>query len=136
MNVGGGVGCTDASPTFVNCFVTNNAAINGSGQFDLVRASPTITNCTIVVDKNNLARDGGIWAFDGSNPTITNCIIWGNGDDLVGASATYSCIEDIDDLGTGNIFADPQFVRGPRGTYYLSQAEAGQLTTSPCVNAG
>jgi hypothetical protein len=136
MNVGGGVGCLDASPTFVNCFVTNNAAINGSGQFDLVRASPTITNCTIAVDKNSLARDGGIWAFDGSNPTITNCILWGNGDDLVGASATYSCIEDIDDVGTGNIFSDPQFVKGPRGTYYLSQAEAGQLTTSPCVDAG
>ncbi len=136
MNVGGGVSCTDASPTFVNCFVTNNAAINGSGQFDLVRASPTITNCTIVLDKNNLARDGGIWAFDGSNPIITNCIIWGNGDDLVGATATYSCIEDIDDLGTGNIFADPQFTKGPLGAYYLSQMEAGQLISSPCIDMG
>ena len=38
-------------------------------------------------------------------------------------------------VGTdGNIFADPRFVAGPRGAYYLAQMAAGQPANSPCVN--
>ena len=94
MNVGGGIACYNASPKIFNCFITNNSAVGGSGQIDLEDSSPTITNCTIVVDDCNSARDGGIWAFGNSEPIITNCILWGNGDDLFGCAATYSCIED------------------------------------------
>ena len=136
MNMGGGVYANASAPTFFNCFVTNNSGVLGSGQMHLVDASPTITNCTIVIDEFNPARDGGIWAFDESDPTITNCILWGNGDDLYNCSATYSCIEDREDRGEGVIHTDPQFTRGPRGYYYLSQTEAGQLIGSDCVDAG
>jgi len=38
--------------------------------------------------------------------------------------------------GTGNIDADPLFVTGPDGAYYLSQTAAGQGADSPCLNAG
>lgn len=38
--------------------------------------------------------------------------------------------------GQGDIAADPLFATGPRGSYYLSQAAAGQPSTSPCVDAG
>jgi len=137
MNIGGGLACyNQAAPKLFNCFITNNAALAGSGQIDVDASSPTITNCTIVVSPANAARDGGIACFGGAEPTITNCILWGNGDDLYNCSATYSCIEDIEDAGEGVTHDDPQFTRGPRGVYYLSQIEAGQLISSPCVDAG
>jgi hypothetical protein len=37
--------------------------------------------------------------------------------------------------GSG-LVADPLFVVGARGSYYLSQAAAGQAATSPAVDAG
>lgn len=39
-------------------------------------------------------------------PTVANSILWGNGDELIGVSATYSCIED-GDVGEGNISQNP-----------------------------
>ncbi|UCD76269.1 MAG: hypothetical protein JSV91_04960, partial [Phycisphaerales bacterium] len=38
--------------------------------------------------------------------------------------------------GEGNIDADPLFVTGPLGEYYLSQTAAGQPAESPCLDAG
>ena len=58
---------------------------------------------------------GGIRAGSGA-PSIRNCIVWGNGDDLNGCSATYSDIED-GDAGTGNISDDPAFAGGPSGSW-------------------
>jgi hypothetical protein len=44
MNAGGGITCNNASPTFVNCFVMDNAGVEGCGQFYLiVGASRTST---------------------------------------------------------------------------------------------
>jgi hypothetical protein len=66
-----------------------------------------------------------------------NCIIWANnGQQIVGdLIAAYSAIQG-GYPGTGNIDADPLFVTGPAGDYYLSQIAAGQSQQSPCVNAG
>jgi len=36
----------------------------------------------------------------------------------------------------GNFQADPMFVSGPLGDYYLSSVEAGQEADSPCIDAG
>jgi hypothetical protein len=38
--------------------------------------------------------------------------------------------------GEGNIDADPLFVTGPLGDYFLSHCSAGQPEDSPCVDAG
>ena len=38
--------------------------------------------------------------------------------------------------GAGMIDADPLFVPGPGGNFYLSQTAAGQGSDSPCINAG
>ncbi len=43
----------------------------------------------------------------------------------------YSCLPD-----SGAISADPIFVTGSRGEYYLSQIPAGQPVNSPCVDSG
>ncbi|MBP7051627.1 MAG: S8 family serine peptidase [Phycisphaerae bacterium] len=135
QGAGGGIAFANSSGTIFNSFLLNNSAVGGSGQIDLDASSPTITNCTILVEDGTPARDGGICAFSGSSPTITNCILWGNGDDLFGCWATYSCIED-EDGGAGNIHAQPNFTQGPNGVYFLSQTAAGQTLGSPCVDAG
>jgi hypothetical protein len=38
--------------------------------------------------------------------------------------------------GAGMIDADPLFVTGLEGDYYLSQIAAGQASDSPCVDTG
>ncbi len=143
---GGGIACSAA--TIQNCILTANKAKGGLwggtpahdgqayGGAISTGTSANISNCTMV---NNIAESaysaygGGI---KGAAATaIINCILWANGDDLYGCSATYSCIED-GDAGAGNIAADPCFVPGLQGNYYLSQTAAGQTTNSPCVDAG
>ena len=135
-SVGGGVACYNTSPTITNCVIADNSAVfGGGGIYADFNAAPVITNCTIVVTDPNAPKDGGIHANHDSNPVITNCILWGNGDDLLDCSATYSCIED-DDIGIGNIHIEPTFVTGPLGDFYLSQTAAGQLSDSSCIDLG
>jgi parallel beta-helix repeat protein len=61
----------------------------------------------------------GIRHYSLGSTTVKNCIIWDNGNDLSGCSATYSCIEDLDG-GTGNIHTDPNFVDDTNGNYRLT----------------
>jgi len=77
-----------------------------------------IANNTIV---GNIASpvSGGVYNYFG-NPTITNCIIRDNVDDLAaGATATYSNIGN-GDAGLGNTSAAPGFVSAGTGDYRLS----------------
>ncbi len=126
---------SESHPTIKNCLIAENTAY-GYGVIDCFDgSSPVITNCTIA-GNNGDANIGGIYATDISVPTIRNCILWDNGDDIYGATATYSCIQDGDG-GTGNISSNPIFKTGPLGNYYLTQTAAGQFPPdSNCVNAG
>jgi hypothetical protein len=83
-------------------------------------------NNTIV--NNTAPTGGGVLCSGYSTQTILNCIIWGNGDDLVGCTATYSNIED-GDPGEGNISAAPMFVDPASGDYHLQPG-------SPCIDTG
>ena len=135
-SVGGGIACYDTAPTITNCVIADNSAIyGGGGIYSDFNSEPVITNCTIIVTDPNGSKDGGIHANHDSIPVITNCILWGNGDDLLNCSATYSCIED-NDRGVGNIHIEPTFVTGLLGDFYLSQTAAGQLTDSSCIDQG
>ena len=159
-NYGGGIYClNNSSPTITNCAISGNSTNNwGGGIYCHSSSSPAITNCTIT---GNSADNGGggITTLNSSSPTITNCILWGNAapggheiavtDSLYpstltvrysdvqgGAGEAYveaGCTLDLD--GT-NIDADPKFVSGPYGNYYLGQIAAGQPENSPCVDTG
>ena len=50
-------------------------------------------------------------------------------------SVTYSDVKG-GWIGEGNIDADPIFVTGPMGDYYLSHTAAGQPADSPCIDTG
>jgi len=91
-----------------------------------------LINTTAAVDVNNNTVVGnssaGIRMVSGTDPNISNCILWGNNGDLVGCTATYSCIEDGDG-GTGNISSDPCFVDDVNDNFHLD-------VNSLCINAG
>jgi len=138
---GGGIYCVgESTPQIINCLFTYNHSLDAGGAIYLYESDAEIVLCTVAYNSSALIYDpldgmlGGIFARD-ADPAISNCIIWGNGDDLYECDATYSCIEDGDG-GTGNIAGNPLFATGSFGDFYLSQIRAGQLSDSPCVNAG
>lgn len=92
------------------------------------------SNCTIVGQNLLSVTDYGIYSYR-SEPTISDSILWGSSAELVDCAAIYSDIEG-GATGIGNISADPLFISGPLGDYYLSQVFAGNPATSPCVDTG
>ena len=121
-----------------NCLIVGNSARNGGAFAEWVGH---VVNCTIV---GNLAeeRAGGLYHCEGA--MITDCIVWANQsadkEQIYNyfwyVEPTYSCIQDWDEGGEGNISDDPLFVAGPPGDYYLSSKSAGQDGDSPCIDAG
>ena len=153
---GGGIAIFSSNRLKIeNCLYTGNKAKDGGGAIRNYRASPTIINCT--VNTNQAVTGGGIENEPGSSPVIVNCILWGNignGSEMRNEHDSrpilsycdvkggwngsgvrnYSGSYVID--GGGNINANPLFVSGLLGHYYLNQIAAGQASDSPCVDAG
>jgi hypothetical protein len=114
-------------------------------------------------EPNNTGYGGGLYNSYESDCVVTNSIFWnnfalkGSGISLGSGfefnktcgtlSISYSGIKDgqsgvwVDDgctlnWGEGNIDAEPLFVEGPLGRYYLSQISSGQSQNSPYVDTG
>ena len=120
---GGGLCCDDA-------IVSNNIISDNTTQGD----GGGISGQVLMFNNNTIAgnvaagRGGGIYTGNYTRSYIVDSILWNNGDDLENCTATFCCVRDPDE-GTGNIHADPMFVRGPLGDYYLDPG-------SPCIDAG
>jgi hypothetical protein len=123
-------------PWIVNCLVINNAAVKGGGVCCREWGFPHLNNLTII---GNTAQEGaGIANIPAplkyGQAYMTNCIVWDN--DISGkADVSFSDIEN-GYAGYGNINTNPMFIKGAWGDYYLSQENAGQMFTSPCVDRG
>ncbi len=133
----------EAQPTLTNDLFVNNVADWGGAVYCVV-ASPALRNCTFTrnTGSGEESKGGGAVFFIDSTPEITNCIAWNNSpDELTGTGTpvvTYSDIFQESGVypGTGNINADPLFVTGQNGDYYLSQTQSGQSANSPCLDSG
>ncbi|HPQ40589.1 MAG TPA: right-handed parallel beta-helix repeat-containing protein [bacterium] len=117
--------------TLTNVMIAANGG-NGISFFHI--GEPVLMNCTI-------ADNGGYGALiDESNTSFRNCVIWNNHEGAIDETISWPdveyCLVQGGYSGTGNIDADPLFVAGPGGTYYLSHEESGQPDTSPCVDSG
>ena len=118
----GAIYCAYSYPKLVNNTIIRNTIHNEN--------DPYIDSCAVLsfhakaVFTNNIIRDNNPDVFYSHNQ------LWNNKD-------YYTHYNDIEDAAVGdNIDADPLFVPGPQGCYYLSQATAGQTQQSPCVDAG
>lgn len=125
--------------TITNCIISGNTAngstAGSGGGIYCSDFSPTITNCTISGNTTTYSG-GGIYCTTHSSPTIVNSIFWGNaagarGNEIylsrtTSIGITYSDIQEGYD-GEGNIDQDPLFVGG--GDYHLT-------ALSPCINTG
>ena len=133
---GGGIFINSYShPIISNNIICENYATYGGAIAVWNGSTAIITHSTIVA--NDASVVGSIITQE-CLATVANCIIWGNGSPWQmdpDVQATFSCVQG-GFPGTGNINADPLFVSGPDGNYYLSQMAAGQYQQSPCVNAG
>jgi predicted outer membrane repeat protein/parallel beta-helix repeat protein len=148
-----GIYCSGASPTIVNCTITENTNDDMGAGISLKNGSnPVLVNCTIINNSGSLMGGGlynensnpilsncvfsrnsalyfggGIYCSSGS-PTITNCIVWDNIPDEMfmtgSASVTYSDVKNGFD-GEGNIDADPLFADPDNGDYHL-KSQAGR----------
>lgn len=153
---GGAIGNYDfASPTLINCaFSGNVASDNGGAIADQSDCSANLINCTLSGNLATIGAGGAIVNFS-SSPQLSNCIVWGNSGDsgselfndvsvlpFSDPTITYSDIEG-GFAGTGNIDADPLFIRnpspGPDQVWGTSDDDYGDLAVnpySPVVDAG
>jgi predicted outer membrane repeat protein len=76
---GGGINCSNSSPTITGCLISNNYAEFYGGGIYCNDSNPTITDCTI--SSNTADELGGGILYNHSSPTIiiiTDCTISGN----------------------------------------------------------
>ena len=141
---GGGVMIQDSQITLTNCLITSNTLLeqNNGGGIYCSDSKPDIINCTVVGNsaQGTFTGNGGGLYTAGSVVQISNSIIWDNVPDSIHNAtgyliATYSDIYQSAGLfpGTGNINADPLFVTGYQGYFYLNQSTK---SLSPCVDTG
>jgi parallel beta-helix repeat protein len=162
-NYGGAIDCYyGASPRIINNIIVGNGGSgHGGGIYCYGEgSSPLILNNTIA--DNYEGWHAGIDSTGGASPMSINCILWNNSDNLVGCTATYSCIED-GDKGEGNIHSIPMFVlpghwdnagtpddpwddfwvdgdyhlKSQAGRWYVNEGRwTRDEVTSPCIDAG
>lgn len=131
-----GGGLYVSAPAYIcgNTFVNNTAkqAFGWGGAICVWDTFfPIIKNNIIVANSasGTYGYGGGI-AFRGDTtrgyPVYNYNNVWANSPDDY-----YGCIP-----GTRSLSADPLFVNGPAGDYYLSQIASGQQFDSPCVDKG
>ena len=107
-----------------NIVCRNSAEQFGGG---LVFCSGVVQNDTITA--NSADHDAGLEECRGK---VLNCIIWDNHSPFQfdgSVKPTYSCIQNWNGVGEGNIEADPRFLDAENGDFRLR-------ADSPCIDAG
>lgn len=123
------------SPGIESCTFANNAGGAISIIENIWSANDWVIKDNIVVNNNgpgifiDYSDDDNIFPQIGDEIIVSNNNVYNNignyGGDIIDQTGKY-----------GNISADPKFVTGPKGDYYLSQTAAGQGVNSPCVDKG
>ncbi len=130
-NNGTGIECWGGNydVSIINNTIVNNKSMGGINYSNM-------TGGNVVIKNNNLAYNNGGWnnGIYGDNVTGPARVITHN-NSYGHAAANYA------NCGTGegqnnNISADPKFVSGSLGGYYISQIASGQASDSPAVDAG
>lgn len=136
---GGAVSCElFATPEIENCTFNNNSAGGyGGAIFSDYISIPYITDCIIKGCNNHAIHEEDY----GGDATAEYCLFYSNPDGDYfdsGTDLVYNGPGQVGSIpaGVANTYANPSFVTGPLGSYYLSQIAAGQGSNSPAVNTG
>ncbi len=138
------VSCDDCT------FIGNTAYIGGAIDNTDFESPILLTNCSIV--DNSAVQTGGAFENSLSQSIFSNCVIWGNtastGGQIYQEDPRGTTTVQYTDIqggyaGTGNINADPLFVRNPNpgadNTWGTPDDDYGDLrlqSASPCLNTG
>ncbi len=144
-DAGGGMQVLGGSPLLINCAWTGNHADDGGGLF-CSGAAPSLVNCSLAGNSAS-AAGGGVYGTAGALPALTNCIVWNNvaadGPPGTGqiaglAVVNYSCVQDWQAGGTGNLAADPLFhdVDGADDVLGTPDDDLRLTAFSPALDAG
>jgi hypothetical protein len=130
-----GIYAENGSLTVINSLIIVNDGSGVAGGIFFYGEDLLISNTTIAGNSNG-GIEGGGW----NSMTVTNTILWGNeGFQLLidedEATVTY-CNVQGGWPDEGNIDANPLFVSGPLGDYYLGQSPCQPILINPCVDGG
>ena len=133
---GGGIACLTSQLDLTNNLISSNHATAAGGGVGGTLSTVTLTANTIVA--NSSASGAGGVNLPLSSGALRNCILWANGEDLAGLSATYSCIQDTAATGQGNIHVNPRFTdpAGPDNTVGTQDDDYTLAGDSPCRDSG
>lgn len=147
---GGGVfnlrGPSEGYLIMTNCKITDNFTNGKGGALNNVRASATLTNCTMA--RNSAEQGSGVILNQqlDSGPSfsvMTNCIAWGNIPNEIECTEDSEATVTFSDFengypGTGNIDVDPLFVDadGPDDITGNVDDDFRLAEGSPCIDAG
>ena len=142
---GGGIYISNTStPEISNCLIEGNISLEfGGGIYCEIETNDEIIIEYCTIADNEAVLGGGVYSVM-SKPVFSDSILWDNSpNNIFDISGLLQC--SFCDIGPNssiypgtndNINVDPLFVAGPRGDFYLSQIDSGELQTSPCVDAG
>ena len=161
VHYGGGIYCSNASPTLENLLITDNTTHRGGGLACYDCSSPTLLNVTITnnhaTNSGNNGCGGAIHCEVNSHPVLLNTILFDNTSDFQSeeiyfddGGAPCSITIDYSDVkggqegivtnnngnvfwGNSNIDADPLFTDPANGVYSLQWNEQH---ISPCIDSG
>lgn len=120
---GGGVYCSSASPSILNCVISAcEAEVRGGGIY-AVNAAPTVNSCVI---SDNTAQYGGGLAWWNANGTLWNDLVTGNSANYGDAIYAYSA-----DLYVYGCTFDAN--RGLSYSAALYGASGGGFTFTSCI---
>lgn len=123
----------------INCLFARNHATEFGGALFFRDSSPEASLCTMT--DNYAADGGGALSCSNANPILRDSILWDDDIDEIFVfsgtpSITFCDVEGGWSASATNFDADPLFVTGADGEFFLSQTASGQTADSPCVNTG
>lgn len=131
--------CVSSDPILTNCLIYSNSASSYGGAIYTNDSSPELRNCTLSRNEAG-STSAAVHCYNGSSPVIINSILWGDAPEEIYVAAAASIDVTYSDVeggytGTGNIDADPLFLRIANYHFYLSHAGV-QAADSPSIDAG
>ena len=136
---GGGISSRGSQVQVINNLIVSNRANSTGGAIACYNSVARIAAHTIANNSVPGSGAGGLRFLDSSGEVV-NCILWGNGEEISGSKATFSCIEEsgAEVGGDGNIHEAPGFLDpdGPDDLLGTEDDDYRLSAGSPCIDRG